>query len=55
MFATSRVRVTAPVSVRMEILDFSIESDSFSIHGEIKIYHWEKSNFLPDKNMVFTF
>lgn len=38
-----------------EVLRFSIEPDTMIIHGDTRIYYWERSNFLPDRNMVFTF
>jgi len=38
-----------------EVLHFSIEPDTLIFHKATRLYHWERRNFLPDSNMVFTF
>jgi len=40
---------------KTRIKAFSYPPDSYSIFGETMVYYWEKKNFMPLKDMIFTF
>ncbi|MBI5541797.1 MAG: hypothetical protein HY951_17180 [Bacteroidia bacterium] len=43
------------VPVKLEITKMSYSPDSTQIFNEIRIYFWNKKDFMPDKNMEFYF
>ncbi|MBN1199920.1 MAG: hypothetical protein JXA23_11255 [Bacteroidales bacterium] len=43
------------VPIDLKILQFSIQPDTMTIHGDTKLYYWRMKKYFPDRNMIFTF